>query len=106
MKKVLVLAVLSLFFSGCASTKPVIPVRPLAPENALKSQYRKVQEVILVSCDSTVSGTSYQQVNGSKARKLANTLDTQSVVEATDTGERFVMYGCYGNVGDRFKIAY
>ena len=103
MRKVLISVALSLILSGCASTKPV---RPLAPENALKSQYRKVQEVILVSCDSTVSGTSYQQVNAGKARKLTNTLDTQSVVEATDTGERFVMYGCFGKVGDRFKIAY
>ncbi|MBV5341427.1 MAG: hypothetical protein J0665_18045 [Deltaproteobacteria bacterium] len=106
MKKLLVLVALTLAVSGCASTKAVIPVQPLAPENALKSQYRKVQEVILVSCDSTVSGTSYQQVNAGKAHKLTNTLDTQSVVEATDTGERFVMYGCYGKVGDRFKIAY
>lgn len=106
MKKIIVLLALAVFVSGCASTKPTSIVRTVAPEPALKSQYRKMQEVILVSCESTVTGTSYQQVNTSKAKKLHNTTETQSVVECTDTGERFVMFGCYGNVGDRFKIAY
>ena len=101
--KRLILVVAVTMLAGCAGTKHV---EPLVPANALKSQYRKVQEVILVSCDSIVSGTSYQQVNAGKAKKLMNTLDTQSVVETTDTGERFVMFGCYGKVGDRFKIAY
>jgi hypothetical protein len=83
---VLAVALLSLALGGCAHQI----VKPIAPDD-FKSSYRKTQEVVLVSCTPAKSRRGQEQI---------------SVVEATDTGIRFELHGCYGRSGDRFRITY
>lgn len=78
--------IVALLISGCAATT----VRPLPP-SSLKSSYRKTVEVIMVGCEKVG-----RKFNGAEI----------SVVESTETGERFHVHGCLGRSGDRFKISY
>lgn len=83
MKKMIFALVVVVCVCGCVRT-----VQPLPP-SSLKSAYRKTEEVLLVSCAKS---------NGHR--------EPISIVESTETGERFQVHGCYGQPGDRFKISY
>jgi PBP1b-binding outer membrane lipoprotein LpoB len=114
--KLIVLLLASLVLSACASTKTVVTPLPPTQENvnALKSDYRKTVEVLLIGCSEKETG-SYVNVQPT-VRKAFNpnastpifqkVTETISVVETTKTGERFEMYGCWGKPGDRFRITY
>ena len=85
MRAIILLLVTVTTLAGCART-----IQPLPPtSNALKSSYRKTVEVILVSCE--------------KSRRYSEYI---SIVESSETGERFEVHGCYGKPGDRFKVSY
>lgn len=83
MKMLMFCIMLAMVAFSCVRT-----VQPLPP-SSLKSAYRKTVEVLLVSCE---------QNSGRR--------EPVSVVESTETGERFQVHGCYGKPGDRFKISY
>ena len=114
--KILALLLASLVLSACASNPKVVTVLPPTQENvnALKSDYRRTVEVLLISCSEKETG-SYINVQPT-VRKAFNpnartpiyqkVTETISVVETTKTGERFEMYGCWGKPGDRFRITY
>lgn len=82
--KLLILIITTVSLAGCVKT-----IQPMPP-TSLTSSYRKTVEVLLVSCD--------------KPRRSGG--EYISIVETTDTGERFQLHGCYGKTGDRFKISY
>lgn len=108
MKRLILIGMVSVLLSACASTQPriVSPVPP-ATEKAMKSNYRKTQEVMLVACQQR---DIYVRLNNSTGynHSVRTVKDKEeiSIVETTDTGERFEVHGCYGQVGDRFKISY
>lgn len=99
MKKLIILIGVSFIFSGCVYVPRI--VTPIAPS----TNYRDMQEVILISCFEREFQTNHY--NGVSSRPwIKKEKKVISVVEATDTGQRFEMYGCYGNIGDRFRISY
>ena len=107
MKK-LILCFIVMLLSACSTANHIIT--PLPPNDALiKSGYRKTKEVIMIDCQQrdryiriytgTTDGYGYNL-------KTVKDKESVSIVETTDTGERFEVYGCFGRIGDRFKISY
>lgn len=84
--------ILAVTLAGCA---PRV-ITPLPPENAHNSSYRKTIEVIAVSC---------RKINN-RNKSTMTTHEYSTIVESTATGERFEVWGCYGDKGDRFKVSY
>lgn len=107
MVRIVLITLLSCLLTACsAQQRTVIPLPP-ASEKSVKSNYRKTQEVLLVACQYR---DVYVQLDGrtgySHTSKTVKDKQEISIVETTDTGERFEVHGCYGKVGDRFKISY
>ena len=86
-----IIIILGFIISGCATT-----VKPLPP--AHNSIYRKTIEVIAISCQKDLS-TSHKRSSHRYGGEI-------SIVESTETGERFQVHGCLGKAGERFKISY
>ena len=84
-----------LLVAGCA---PPSIVKPQVPVGDFKSSYRQTKEVLLVSC------TAEPRSGWGTNRRLDPPVT--SVVETTDSGIRFVIAGCMGTPGDRFRITY
>jgi len=97
-----------LISAGCAATprKTVVPLPP-QHENTPGQVYRKTQEVILIACQQRdVYVKLYSGVDHHRTMRTVKDNETVSIVEAADSGIRFEVQGCYGKVGDRFKISY
>jgi uncharacterized lipoprotein YajG len=107
-KTKILLLISVLLLSGCATTKTVQPLPPVQENvNAMKSSYRKTVEVLLISCLEKETGTYVIQGDHRKAnQRLTPVTEQISIVETTNTGERFEMFGCYGKPGDKFRISY
>lgn len=101
MKKLITLLSITILFSGCASTKTIQPVP------SFNSNYRTTKEVRLISCVTrNTEDKQYHLYNPYQSNRSKPITEVISVVETIDTGERFEVIGCYGNINDRFKISF
>lgn len=103
---IVLITLLSCLLTACsAQQRTVIPPTP-ASEKSVKLNCRKTQEVLLVACQYR---DVYVQLDGRSGynHTLKTIKDKQgiSIVDTTDTRERFEVNGCYGKSGDRFKIS-
>ena len=103
MKKLILVCLL---LQGCYSQNKIIVPVPPGYDNV---KYRKSVEVVLVKCFEKkiyvqLPDTSHNYYG--YGYKTVRDTQTVSIVEVVATGQRFEMEGCYGSVGDKFRISY
>lgn len=92
--KTIICIISMVILAGCASTP-----RVKAPtDNAILGSYRKTVEVIGIQCMTDRSNTHRRGSYRNDGEVM--------VVESATTGERFMVHGCLGKTGERFKISY
>ena len=101
MKKLILVCLL---LQGCyPQNKTIVPI----PPGYDSIDYRKSVEVRLIKCfDKKVYVKIPYSNHSNYGYKTQKDTQTVSIVEVVATGQRFEMEGCYGSIGDRFKVTY